>query len=115
VIVPYWSRPPGTASLAVQGAYTALGYNANSGPAVETYPASVDASIADNVASSLVFTGSIAGPSVNLGLNMFSQVSLQGSSQLDGTPPPYYTDFSGTWTLTSQVVVPTGVSPNSTR
>jgi hypothetical protein len=104
VIVPYWSRPPGTASLAVQGAYTALGYNANSGPAVETYPASVDASIADNVASSLVFTGSIAGPSVNLGLNMFSQVS-----------PPYYTDFSGTWTLTSQVVVPTGVSPNSTR
>jgi hypothetical protein len=41
---------------------------------------------------------------------MFSQVSLQGSSQLDSQPPPYYADFSGTWNLVGQAILPTVVT-----
>jgi Tfp pilus assembly protein PilX len=114
VILPYWSRPPGTqaqASLTLAGAYTALGYDASSTNAVTTFPATADTTIADNVATSLALSGSFAGSSVDLSYDIFAQASLSGSAQLAMEPPPYYADFSGTWTLISQNVLPTVVNP----
>lgn len=113
VLIPYWARPPGTAAstdLALSGAYTALGYGQNSSSAIQTFPASVDTTIADNVSNSLNLDGSLAAPSVSLAFNMFSQASLQSSAQLAQAPPPYFTDFDGAWQLVSQAVLATASS-----
>ena len=113
ILVPYWSHSPGTTSasnLSIAGAYAALGYNDTSGAAIATFPTSVDSTIADNVGNDFTFTGSLAGPSVDLSFNMFSQVALQGSAQLDSEPPPYFADFSGSWALVDQTVLPTVVT-----
>ena len=111
ILIPYWSRAPAlvaatpppfttitATNLSVSGAYTALGYGIPPATAaIQTFPSSVDTTNAHNLATQLTFTGSLAAPSINLGFNMFGQVSLSGSTQLSSQSPPYFTDFDGRW------------------
>jgi len=102
LVLPYWSHSPGTSansSQTLDGAYVALGIGVDPSVAspLTSFPAYVDTTNADNVASQLFINGSLAAPDINLTLPLFGALSLAGESQLNSSPPPYFTDFSGNW------------------
>jgi hypothetical protein len=116
IYLPYWARPPGSTTQILSGAYTALGYGVDSGTSpIQSFPTSVsgDSTNPDDMASTLDINGSLASPALSLTapFAFFNQVNITGSSALTAAAPPYFANFTGTWTLsTSTVVNPSSLS-----
>jgi len=110
LIIPYWAHAPGTSSSTnqvLQGAYTAMGLGVDPSVAspITSYPAFINTTNANNVAAELDLTGSLASPDMNLSFPLFGAVVLAPQSQLISSPPPYFSDIDGRWSLASSSVL----------
>jgi hypothetical protein len=128
LFIPYWSHSPYSTATApttdptanattqvLDGAYAAMGYGIDPSlvSPIAPWPQSQQlyTSASQNLASSLVLNGSLAAPDLSIGTPItapaatvgpfaaFANVTLANQSQFVTAPPPYFTDFDGTWSL----------------
>lgn len=109
LLLPYWARPPGTGtSQVLDGSYVALGYSsANQSSAISPFPIGPSNSNPDNVAGSLVVSGSLAAPSLDTSTpyTYFTTAQIGPSEALTTSPPPYFVDFDGLWSVVSSQII----------